>query len=214
MFDEWLVSRLSKNAWALLGALLLLRRPESTFTNGELAFRSAMSKSSVVAAKQELVSKGLVTVTDVAGQPSVIRLNIQPEGFADEQDQEMAQETGRLARSEAPQIQTPDVLRLAIDKFNRAFPQEMIDPIFAKRMYATAGTEDRLVYAINKTIDKKPQHPKGYALSICRSQEPIDTPQPPPPELVAFTERAREYAKATPIRTITERRAAAKRGSH
>lgn len=219
MFDEWLVSRLSKNAWALLGALLLLRRHESHYTNAELAIRAAMSKGSVVEAKQELVMKGLVTIIERSGQPSVIQLNIETEGFANEPTTDMGKIAGTSADTarqiQAARVQAPDILGRAVRKFNEAFPGAKLDEATAKRMVELAGSEDRFLYAIDQTVEKQPQSPRGYLHSICKNTDRVadDTPIPPPAELVAFTQRAREHAKGQSVRSIEDRRARAKKQS-
>lgn len=215
MYDEWLVSRLSKNAWALLGALLLLRQIESRLSTTELMLRSSLSKNNFWKAKTELIAKGMIEMVDYPGQPSLIILK----GIHDGADNPFTVgEDTKLASGEVPRIErqvrnTDARDNVIIQAFASAFPEEHkkypLNEGYAAKMLTAAGYSVGIVLnAIEKAVERKPTHPKAYILSICKAQpdNKDDVPAPPPKALVELTQRAREYAVTERQRDIGDRR--------
>lgn len=202
MYDEWLVSRLSKNAWALLGALLLLRRPESQLSAQELMLRAGLSKNTFHMARSELQIKGYIDVVEQGGGKSpIIRLK----GVSVE---EVIPEVKRVEAEVPKELPSPkrDEIQEIIDEFAKHFPDEnSLYPLSragaGKFLRASGEDVERVLLAIEKASANQPRHPKAYVEALCRNDSPTNKSdegdEPPSPELLEFTERAKRNAART-----------------
>lgn len=219
MYDEWLVSRLTKNAWALLGALLLLRRIESQLPNQELMFRAGLTKNTLAPALNELELKGLISIERIAGKPSLIRL-LENEVIVD-----VVTESGPAplpTQADVPKLISPaQTVEMdedsIVDVFSACFPEEQskypLSKQYVKRFLELSGGDVGRVTSVIRSVAEKDgvRSPKAYIAKILREEQPINESEAaPPPELVALTERAKAYAREHGEGSLSKRRSRAK----
>lgn len=219
MYSEWLASQLSKNALALLFALLLQRSQTIRLSRRELWMRAALSRNTIDGALAELERKGLIRIQRQEYGPSSITL-VRPttvkgveidvialDEFTDAVDEgKLATITGQAVQARIepgkPSNGEVDKLRVA---FAAAFPSEVsrypLSDQSAKRILSAAnGSLDVALQAIDTATEKSPNYPKAYVEKVARALalERGGGDEQPTSEMLSLVERVRKADVRTP----------------
>ena len=215
MYSEWLASQLSKNALALLFALLLQRSQTIRLSRRELWMRAALSRNTIDGALAELERKGLIRIQRQEYGPSSITLvhpttvkGVEIDVILDEFTDEgkLATITGQAVQARIepgkPSNGEVDKLRVA---FAAAFPSEVsrypLSDQSAKRILSAAnGSLDVALQAIDKATEKSPNYPKAYVEKVARALalERGGGDEQPTNEMLSLVERVRKADVRTP----------------
>lgn len=205
--DAWLVSKLTKNEWALLGALLLVQRDTIELKSSELMARAGLSKNTYWSALSSLQMKGYIQVEDVPGKASRISLKGgDVHGLVIESSSFPLPETPVV-----PEAQV-DVADGVIDIFKKYYPTEQakypLSRVAARRWYQLAGEDMNVVTDVIQAASTRAgvRAPKAYIEKILPQQ--VTLAEPDTAELIEWTERMGEVAsRQRPIGgSIAERR--------